>query len=57
MEEYKIISGNETHIQKVLNQWRHLYFLEFIEISINDAGDNIVALIKRTEKSEETSNK
>jgi len=48
MEEYKIITGTASELQKWLNQWKHEYKLNIIAMSANE---NItVILLTRTRK-------
>lgn len=50
MEEYKIISGTTTDCQKLLNQWKHQYFLNIVNMCADK--DLTVILLTRTEKVE-----
>lgn len=36
--EFKIISAQAEEAQKVLNQWRHMYDLEIIDVKVDRYG-------------------
>ena len=46
--EYKIIRGKEKHCQTVLNQWKHEYILNIIQMVVYD--HDIFILLTRTKK-------
>ena len=48
MTEYKILRGQPEELQKILNQWRHQYFLT-IE-GIVSQNDTIVIILIRESK-------
>jgi len=45
--DYRYIEGDRTHVQTVLNQWRHCYSLN-IEASNISKDDTTILLVKRT---------
>ena len=47
--EYKLITAEQMHCQKLLNQWKHDYTLEIITI-IPVAKGNVFMVLKRTPK-------
>lgn len=54
--EYKIVSGTNTEVQRILNQWKHSYELEFIKIELGERN-TVVLLIKKEIKSKGVTNR
>lgn len=50
MEEYIIKKDLRSNIQKFLNQWKHDYILDIINIESVGNGDYMVLTLKRTKK-------
>lgn len=53
--EYKILLDFPEEVQKVLNQWRHTYNINFIHVSDVNADSTyprILILLKREKKNE-----
>ena len=50
MEEYKILTGTAVDCQKVLNQWRHEYTLQILQMSMESSPLTIVILLTRRAK-------
>ena len=51
--EYQIIRGDSSDIQKVLNQWRHIYNLNIISMHVHyqpNMDCYITILLTRTRK-------
>jgi hypothetical protein len=46
MWEYKVIKGEDSEIQKTLNQWKNLYDLQ-IEFMVYTQSDLLCVLLKR----------
>lgn len=46
--EYKIITGDDTYCQTVLNQWKHSYQIKIIEMI--PRGEKITILLIRKEE-------
>jgi hypothetical protein len=54
MKEYKIITGRDWSLQKILNKWRHIYHLEILEmVSHNNV---LLILLTRIEKRKDKEN-
>ena len=49
MWEYKVLINSATDIQKTLNQWRHQFDLEILQMCI-DKDEWLVVLLKRRPK-------
>ena len=50
MEEYKILTGTAIDCQKILNQWRHEYSLQILQMFVESSPLTVVILLTRTEK-------
>lgn len=54
MEEYIILEKTKSEFQKVLNQWKHKYFVDILWMTVNYSEGLMdafyYALIKRTLK-------
>ena len=49
MEEYKIETGSKSHLQKILNQWKHEFTVQVISFTyVKD--DQFAIIIKRVRK-------
>ncbi len=48
MSDFKIITGNDTFCQKVLNQWKHQFELEVLYMCVHK--DALVILLVREKK-------
>lgn len=46
--EYRIIEGNKSYVQKVLNQWKTTYF--YVEVVGMEYDTKYRVLVKRVEK-------
>jgi len=51
-DEYKIITGTASECQKVLNQWKHEFELNIIQMCVehNAIGFGVFILLTRTKK-------
>ncbi len=58
-EDYKIVTGSDSHCQKVLNQWKHQYELDILHMFPNNVPDKehpnftingLTMLVKRTKE-------
>ena len=50
MEEYKILTGTAIDCQKILNQWRHEYSLQILQMFVESSPLTIVILLIRVKK-------
>ena len=50
MEQYKILTGTAIDCQKILNQWRHEYSLQILQMFVESSPLTIVILLIRVKK-------
>ena len=46
MPEWKVLSGNDSDVQRTLNQWRHLYHIHIHGVSCSQDGYIIILLTR-----------
>ena len=50
MGEYKFVSGELSHCQKVLNQWKHKYNITIINMLAGLVEDTVIILVMRSDR-------
>lgn len=51
MKEYVVLCRNDSsELQKVLNQWRHMYTLEVLNMCVNPSTGTLIVLLTRRDR-------